>query len=258
MALLQSAPLAGTSNYFTVSSASEDFYNAAGFPEIPGRVYFGNAPDGSRCLVTQCSITDPLDAGGALRGEIAAPQLARDTAYWLSWDVWVPSSFPYKSGPFCIAQMHDSPDVANPIINISNYTMWIGVDGRIQIWLPTLASLADKTSTSFADKYYGPSAKFDQWVRCGLFVNYSTAATGFVEAYYDGHVVCKVWRQRTDYSNVLAPYIRLGVYDFSHLFTFTKLLAYFKNFTLRDGTDGAYASMGTDAKTSPPKQLLFA
>lgn len=258
MALLQSAPLAGTSNYFTVASASTDVFNAAGFPEIPGRVQFGRAPDGAACLVTQCSITDAVDASGGRRGEIAAPELARDTAYWLSWDVWVPSSFPYAQGPFCIAQMHDTPDVGNPIVNVSNVLMFIGTDAKIQVWLPTSASFNDKTTTTVVDKYYGPRVKFDQWVKCSLFVNFSTATTGFIEVYYDRQIVCKVWRQKTDYANTLGPYCRLGVYDFSHLETFTTLLAYFKGFTLRDGTDGAYASMGGDAKTSSPKQLLFA
>lgn len=257
MSLIQSVPLSGTSNYFTVSSASTDFYNAAGFPEIPGRVYFGSAPDGSRCLVTQCSITDAVDSSGGRRGEIAAPALPRDTPYWLNWEVWIPSSFPYANGPFCIAQMHDTPDVGNPIVNVSNVLMFIGADAKIQVWLPTAASFADKTSTTFVDKYYGPSVRFDQWVKCSLFVNFSTSGAGFIEVYYDNTIVCKVWRQRTDYSNVESAYCRLGVYDFSHLESFLTLLAYFRNFTLRDGLDGAFLAMGADSKAAPTKQLLF-
>lgn len=263
MAILAQAPLSsGSAEYFTVSSGPDpDRYDAAGFPVIPGRIYFGTAPDGSSCLVTTVAEGDAKDYVGAYRSEVAAPQVSRDTAYWISWDSFLPSDFPFSAvpdffnaGTYCLAQMHDSPDGGNPIVNLSNVTLFTNHAGHIIAKVPTLASFTDKTQESAYDIYIGPKLKLGQWVKCGFFVNFSTT-TGFIEAYYDGEPICKVWRQRTDYSNTLAPYLRLGVYDFHHLEGFGRMTQYLRNVVIRNGSDGAISALGGN-KVRSQKQTI--
>lgn len=262
MAVLYSAPLTGTAEYFTVSSGPDpDQYNPSGFPEIPGRIYFGYAPDGSPCLVTSVAEGEQKDSTGAYRSEIAAPQVARDTPYWITWESYLPSDFPfssvtdfYNAGNLCLAQMHDSPDLENPITNLSNIALFTNNAGHIVAKVPTSASFADKSQTSYYDVYVGPELELGKWVKCALFVNFSTTM-GFIEVYYNNVPVCKVWRQRTDYSNALAPYLRLGVYDFHHLEGFGRLTQYLRNVEVRDGVDGYDAATGMDRVTNLAKQL---
>jgi len=264
MSILYSAPLTSNPEYFTVTSAvNPDSYNESGFIPLPGRVYFGTAPDGAACLVTTVAEGDAQDYVGAYRSEVAAPQVSANTGYWITWDSFLPTDFPYNAvpdffgqGTYCIAQMHDSPDAGNPIVNLSNVVFFVNNAGRIIVKVPTLASFTDKTSASIYDVYVGPKLKLGQWVKMAWLVKFTTDGTGFIESYYDGVPICKVWRQRTDYTNILAPYLRLGVYDFHHLEKFGRMTQYIRNVVVRDGSDGAFSAMGFDRKTLPAKQLF--
>jgi hypothetical protein len=263
MAILHSASLTSIPEYFTVTSAAApDTYRESGFIPSLGRVYFGTAPDGSPCLVTTVAEGDPRDQVDAYRSEVAAPQVSANTGYWITWESFLPVDFPYNAvpdffnqGTYCIAQMHDSPDVGNPIVNLSNVVFFVNNAGHIIVKVPTLASFADKTSESNYDVYIGPKLKLGQWVKMAWLVKFTTDATGFIESYYDGVPVCKVWRQRTDYTNLLAPYLRLGVYDFHHLDGFGRMTQYVRNVVIRDGSDSAFSAMGMDRIAAAPKQI---
>lgn len=264
MAVLHSAALTTTGEYFTVTSAAApDVYNASGFVEQSGRVFFGRAPDGAPCLVTTVAEGDQKDAVGAYRSEIAAPALTHNVPYLILWESFIPVDFPFNAvsdfngneGTYCLMQFHDSPDAGNPIVNLSNLVMFCNNAGKIIAKVPTLASFADKTTTSYYDTYVGPNIILGQWVQCAALVNFSKTS-GFIELYYNHEPVVKVWRQRTDYDNTAAPYLRLGVYDFHHLEGFGRMTQYLRNVVVRDGADGYYAAAGKDKTTQQPKQIL--
>lgn len=261
MAILLSNQLDGSQGFYgfnTIEAIGIANYGSIAAPPqgIPGRVDFGQAPDGTMAYHSQAYLGDPLNVGGT-RAEIT---LADDeligaglfnAPFWYYWEMYIPSSWPKTGNPYTVMQIHDAPDTGDPAV-WPNFELMIRND---QIYAMTPLDFASKTDAGVT-RYISATVQFDRWVRCALSAKWDkSGSTGWMEFYYDDVKVDGKWHFRSNRNTVKGPYWRLGVYDCLHYLDFGKLEAWYRNAKWADGVDGYTALSGVSPKS--PSRRAF-
>lgn len=240
MAILKSAPFSEGFGPFTVSTGNgAQHYNANGAPEIPGRVEILPGPGGSLVYSATCYDTDPEYQATGVRAEVSMAPDDFNTPYWYVWEMYIPSGgIPEDGQDYCLGQIHDSPDEGDPEI----YYPILGIhirDGHFEV------HRADDfvTPNTKAKIFAAFKVRHDTWLKCGIFASWRKDSQGFIEVYLDGQPAYKM-RGISAYDDVVAPYLKLGVYDIHHYLNFGVMRAFYRNCKVTDGVDGPLSALG--------------
>lgn len=218
MALLIDAPLTATVTEFDAAQALGITVDPRGLvAPIPGRIDINTAPDGSQALMSCIDPSDPLTYGG-IRSEIdwipeAAHANGTAAERWYVWQVYFPADF-NPGEQISFMQVHDSPDAGETPVKYPNFEFMVQ-SGMV---FATVPFNAPSEATSNGRPLTGRRVPIvrGRWVTCALHTNWAVNATGYLEAYFDGRLLGREWGRACGFNDVLGPYWKLGLYDFSH------------------------------------------
>lgn len=235
MAIVLDAPSTATVSTDFRIAAANGFSGAPSETGIPGRIEIATAPDGSSALKMRVTSADTQTYGG-YRSELLAYQETTGIR-WYAFDLWIPSSFP-ASPRFSFCQIHDSPDGGETPVKFPNFEFVIN-NQTIEVYVPENVP-SELTANS---RLIGACpAVFDAWIRCGMYVNWQSGASGWLEAIYNGEPVAKEWWRASRYTDAVGPYLQIGVYDLFHTGFTGERIAYYKNIQIGDSAE-TYATM---------------
>ena len=176
---------------------------------IEGRLEIVPDPTGVRGNVMRSTLYETdADTASHKRSEIAgyAETLSE---YWHSWKMMLsPDWTDYKS-PFILMQIHDTPDVDDGIVKTPNYLVCV-IDGHFRVIVPGETLPAE---TNVFLRQSGYKIESGRWYDFCVHTNWATNVTGFREMFIDGIRVVYEFSLPTQYTDIIGPYLKLGVYD---------------------------------------------
>lgn len=243
MALIFSAPLTSTVTEFDAAHANGSSVDPRGSASpIPGFIEINRAPDGSTALMTRISVSDAETYGG-IRAEIDYVPEA-NAERWYVWDVWHEVGF-NSADILTFMQIHDSPDGGESPVKYPNFE-FMTQNGRVFCTVPI--DCPDETSSN---SRYPPQASVDlvtgRWVTCAVHSNWATDATGYIEAWYDGRILCREWGRACGYGDAAGPYWKLGLYDIAGTLT-GSATAWYRNARLYSTGHSAFGVLGVNPR----------
>lgn len=183
---------------------------------IPTRVEIAAAPDGSSAY--RCTIVpgDTVTYGG-IRAHVAYD---RETVHnaggaaerWYRWEMFFPLDFS-ADDQINFMQIHDTPDGGEGTVKYPNFELM--VQGE---WV--FAQVPLNCPTEAQTPRYPPGKRMPlvrgRWVTVAVHSNWSNAADGFVEVYFDNQLMVREWGRSVSYDDAIGPYWVLGMYDWNH------------------------------------------
>ncbi len=213
MALLLDAPLTETINGFDAAQANGQSVVLSGGETvaISGYLEISTAPDGSRALLSRINPTDAETYGG-IRSEIDWTPEA-NAERWYVWEVFHPAGFS-DAEMLSFMQVHDSPDGGESPVKFPNFE-FMTQGGKVFCMVP-LNCPSEATSMGRVPAGQRVDLVTGRWVQCALHTNWATDTTGFLEVFYHGELLAREWFRACGYADAVGPYLKLGLYDFSH------------------------------------------
>lgn len=235
MALILDAPSTSVVSTDFRIAAANGTTNAPIVSGVPGRIEIAPAPDGSSALKMRVLSSDAQTYGG-YRSELLA-NVETTGVRWYTFDLWIPSGMT-ASPRFSFCQIHDTPDGGESPVKFPNFEFVLN-GSQIEVYVPENVP-SELTSNS---RIIGSCpAVFDAWVRCGMYINWQSDATGWIEAIYNGSPVAKEWWRASRYTDAVGPYLQIGVYELFHAGFTGERAMYYKNIRIGDSSEG-YVSM---------------
>lgn len=197
----------------------------------------------ARCVVNE---TDPMTYSG-WRSELVftydpnTPTGER----WYTWKFMVPSDWNYDIG-MAVMQIHlphDPPAIAVSFVLLLE-------NGQLVARVPT--DFLTPTSSSYRMARH--PFKFGHWYSMCFHVNWQPNSTGFREMFVDGAPMFRQYGIPTLYNFPNGPYLKLGVYDFSHTPGWGTKTVYIRDVNIWSGNDGYQTVMGA-VPLAPPRMV---
>lgn len=225
MSLLYSYPL--TSTFSGVDSLQANGISGTGNALSDGigdSLYISGG-----CMVSHLRESD-AQVGLGNRCEITAPPDSLGDERWYSWE-WLASGWA-TGRDFSIMQIHDTPDNGdNP--RSPNFLMLY--DGaNLKAHTPQAALPLESINYNMIGAM--PMAQ-DVWHSACLHIKFDNAGVGFLDVVMDGYMVARRINIGTAYTDVVGPYFKLGVYDYSHNGGFGERTGFFRNVKIWSGQE---------------------
>lgn len=162
---------------------------------------------------------------------------------WYVWDMFLPLDW-YVDHPIMVQQMHDDPDVGEPVVKAVNFAMTADAN-RLYISVP-----ANAPAELAADREIAAVALvLGRWTQCVLHVKWSEDSGGFLEVGYDGRRVVQEWNRATGYPDVDRPYFKMGLYDTAPAQgSISEHSVYYRNVKIWEGPHTAPEVLGAHLK----------
>lgn len=260
MALLLNLPLTSViaartaSNYDGVSqvhsaSVARNVTPGGETTPVPGRLEITTGPDGSPALLSRIAPGDaePFGPGSGIRAELSFPDRANGEI-WYAWDVWHEAGFS-SAEVITFMQVHDTPDGGESPVKYPNFEFQ--TQGGYVHATVTLNAPSEATANGRYPQQRRVPLVTGRWVRCALHTNWGTDSSGFLECWYDGQLVAREWSRACGYTDAVGPYLKLGLYDFTHGGISQPLTAWFRNCKVYSSGHGPFEVLGV-APTQPP------
>ncbi len=254
MALLLDAPLVTSINGFDAAQAIGQSVALSGgeVSPIPGRLDICTAPDGAMGLRSLIAPSDALTYGG-IRSEIDwIPEANAER--WYVWEVFHPAGFA-GSEQISFMQIHDSPDGGESPVKFPNFD-FMTQGGKVFCMVP-LNCPSEATSTGRVPAGQRVDLVTGRWVQCALHTNWATDTTGFLEVVYDGNLLAREWFRACGYADAVGPYLKLGLYDFSHGGISKEYVVWYRNCKVYSSGHTATDLMGELPSPCRLKQIVF-
>ena len=254
MALLLDAPLTSTINGFDAAQANGQSVALVGgeVAPIPGYLEITAAPDGSTALRSRIHPGDALTYGG-IRSEIDwIPEANAER--WYVWEVFHTTGFS-SAEQISFMQIHDSPDGGESPVKFPNFE-FMSQGGKVFCMVP-INCPAETSSAGRVPAGQQLDLVTGRWVRCALHTNWATDSTGYLEVFYDGNLLAREWFRACGYADAVGPYIKLGLYDFTHGGLSASYAAYYRNARVYSSGHAAYDVLGVQPRPIQLKQLVF-
>lgn len=195
------------------------------------------------CMVSRLRDTDSL-IGLGQRSEITAPVESLGDERWYCWE-WKASGWA-AGREFSIMQIHDTPDGGdNP--RAPNFLMLY--DGaNLKAHTPQASLPTESINYNLIGAM--PMAQ-DVWHSACLHVKWDNAGAGFIDVVMDGYMIARRINIGTAYTDVVGPYLKLGVYDYSHAGGFGERIGFFRNVKIWSGPEKWTNVIGSAPRCRP-------
>lgn len=150
---------------------------------------------------------DDADSGNGNRSEIADIPSEYDE-YWYSWKMMIGDDWPDLSLPFSLMQLHDTPDggdgLKTPTMMLASLSAHFR--GIVPDPLPTENQIFNRVGSVGIERL--------RWYDMCIHANWKTSGVaGFRELFIDSVPIYRQFNIVTNYSDVAAPFLKLGVYN---------------------------------------------
>lgn len=195
------------------------------------------------CMVAHLRDTD-AQIGLGNRCEITAPVDAIGDERWYYYE-WMVDGW-QVGRQFSIQQIHDTPD-GGDAARAPNFLMLY--DGaNLMAHLPQAQLPTESVNYNLIGAM--PMAQ-GVWHSVMLHAKWSNAGAGLIDVYMDGYAVSRQINIGTAYTDVVGPYFKLGVYDYSHAGGFGERIGYFRNVNIWSGQERLNNALGGAPKCRP-------
>ena len=145
-------------------------------------------------------------SGNGNRSEIANSASEYDE-YWYSWWMMLGDDWGDLSMQCSLMQMHDSPDEGD---GLKTPSFLLGtLSGHLRIIVPDTLPAENQIFIRRASQRIIPKL----WYHLCLHVNWKTSSSGFREVFVDGVPIWREFGIATNFTDVKAPFLKLGVYN---------------------------------------------
>lgn len=176
---------------------------------VAGRLEIVRDPIGMRGNVMMSRLyEDDAYSGNGNRSEIAdAPSLYDE--YWYTWAMMLGDDWGDMSRQFSLMQLHDTPDGGD---GLKTPTFILGtLSGHLRGMVPD-ATLPAENQVFVRVGSAGLQAM--RWYTCCVHANWKTSGVaGFRELFIDGVPVFRQYNLVTNYTDVAAPFLKIGIYN---------------------------------------------
>jgi hypothetical protein len=237
MTLIMSAFDSPSATFAPIQGVSGNGINIAGASNPQGIPDVLTIENGA--MRAYCS-DDHATTSGGHRTEIYLTPDTFTAESWIAWDFMLPSSnWVGFTGIITIAQMHDSPDTGDPARQPSFMLQYN--NRNLQATWPSAVLPAE---VSASRQVPGITLDFDRWYSMCIRILWKTDATGFREVFCDRAPIYREWNVPTSYSDVVAPYFKLGMYFTNNFNPCGNKVLYARNLKRWSGNDGYQTAMG--------------
>lgn len=225
---------------------------------IPGAIEIAPTPSDGIGYRTTVAPGDPITYG-AIRAYVA---YGREAAHangaaaerWYRWEWYFPPDF-YANELISVMQFHDTPDSAELPVVFPNFEFMAQGDD-LWVWVPLSCTSRGQTPR------YPPGVGIiklseirGRWLRCAVHCNWSNAADGFLEVYFDDMLIVRDWLRPNSYDDLVGPYWVVGIYDWTHSGLSRQYRIWHRNVRIYNVGDVAQDVLGAKP-LSPPTPLL--
>lgn len=184
------------------------------------------------------------------RSEIAGYADSVGEECWYSWKMMLSPDWTNYSSPFILMQIHDTPDVDDVIVKTPNFLVCV-IDGHFRVIVPG-ETLPDETNVFLRQKSH--KIESGKWYHFCLHVYWATNVVGFRELFIDGVRLYSEFGIPTQYTDIIGPYLKLGVYDgLSAADGWGSRRAYYSDIRIYKGA--ATHSIGMNREVVPPERF---
>lgn len=195
------------------------------------------------CMVSRLRDTDTM-IGLGQRSEITAPPDAIGDERWYCYE-WMVEGWPVGR-QFSLQQIHDTPD-GGDAPRAPNFLMLY--DGaNLMAHAPQQQPPAESINYNLIGSM--PMAQ-GVWHSACLHAKWSNAGVGLLDVYMDGYAIVRQINIGTAYTDVVGPYFKLGVYDYSHAGNFGERVGHFRNVKIWSGQETLNNVLGGAPKCRP-------
>ena len=224
---------------------------------IPTRVEIAPAPDGSNAYRCTIAPGDPLTYSG-IRAHVA---YMRETAHnnggaaerWYRWDMFFPVEFDAVD-MLSVCQVHDTPDGGEPSVKFPNFEVMVQGEN---LWFWTPLHFVESPGGTQVPRYPSGNSRRvirGRWVALAIHTNWSNGNDGYLEVYYDNELVVREWNSPCSYTDAIAPYWILGLYDWEHTGLAHQYRVWYRNAKVYNTGHAAHEVLGVAPRN--PEQLL--
>lgn len=249
MALLLDAPMSSVINGFDMAQANGISTPCDGLSSpIPGWLDIAIAPDGLPALRARVNPSDPVTYFG-IRAEIDwVPEQPAERWYVL--DVYMSAGFS-GAEQMTFFQIHDSPDEGESPTKYPNFEM-MTLAGKVFCTVPRDCP-SELTSAGRIPAGQSVDLVTGRVVKVALHTNWMPDKTGYLEAFYDGHLIAREYYRASGYADEVGPYMKIGLYDIMHGGVTSTYEAWYRNVKVYSSGHTAKEVLGFEP---PPAKLM--
>lgn len=221
---------------------------------VAGKCEIGRAPDGSPSLLSRIAPTDsePFGVGSGVRSELSFPDRANGEI-WYVWDTFFQTGFP-GTDQITWMQVHDTPDGGESPVKYPNFEFFTQ-GGWVFAAVPFNCP-SEATANGRPPQQQRVPLITGRWVTAALHTNWATDGNGFLECFYDGQLVAREWSRACGYTDAVGPYLKLGLYDFTHGGITATYSAWYRNLKVYSTGHSAQSVLGVQPRPTDGSQVL--
>lgn len=220
---------------------------------VAGRLQIDRAPDGSPALLSRINPSDPepFGVGSGVRSELSFPDRANGEI-WYVWETFFPDGF-VGTDQLTWMQVHDTPDDGESPVKYPNFEYFVQ-GGMVFCTVPYNCPV-ETTANGRPPRQQRVPVVTGRWVTAALHTNWATDSSGFLECFYDGQLVAREWGRACGWTDAVGPYLKIGLYDFTHGGISTEYSAWYRNVRIYSTGHSAQSVIGAEPRSTIGSQV---
>lgn len=175
---------------------------------IAGRLEIVPDPTGVRGNVMMSRLYETDTPVASYQRSEIANSASQFSEYWYSWKMMLGNDWPTLNEPFSLMQLHDTPDGGDSV-KTPNFLVAV-LSGHFRAIVPDTLPAENQVF----NRRGSVGADLMRWHDFCVHINWTKSGTaGFRELFVDGVPIYREINVVTSYDDVVAPFLKLGVYD---------------------------------------------
>lgn len=222
---------------------------------VAGKLQIDQAPDGAASMLSRIAPGDsePFGVGSGIRSELSFPDRANGEV-WFVWETFFQSGFG-GTDQITWMQVHDTPDGGESPVKYPNFEFFTQ-GGMVFCGVPYNCP-SEATANGRLPSQQRVPLVTGRWVKSALHTNFAPDGTGFIECFYDGVLVAREWNRACGWTDAVGPYLKLGLYDFTHAGIATQYSAWYRNLKVYSTGHSAESVIGVQPRLINGSQVLM-